>query len=104
MFMEVKKMSTKKNTPLGNDLRINEVSSDFPEERKIASGKAETGKVINTRFVSLRKSPSSSSSVLEILSFGDSADILERLEGFYKIKTKKSNRIGFISSNYFKED
>lgn len=69
-----------------------------------ASRKPKTGKAIKSRFVRVRKAPSSSSPAIAIMNLGDQADILDRLPGYYKIKTKNDNHIGYVSSNYFQED
>lgn len=69
-----------------------------------ASRKPKTGKAVNSRFVRVRKAPSSTSPAVAVMDLGDQADVLGRLPGYYKIQTKKGNHVGYVSSNYFQED
>lgn len=81
------------------------------ENRRTSSGKEskgsrkpKTGKAANSKYVQVRKGPSSSAQVLTAMSLGDRAVILDRLPGYYKIKTENGGYVGYVSSNYFKED
>lgn len=72
------------------------------DEESTGSRTPKTGKAFNSRYVQVRKVPSSNAPVVETMKLGDQAEILEKLPGFYKIKI--GNHIGFVASNYFKED
>lgn len=74
------------------------------EEKSKVSGKPKTGKAANARYVAVRKGASASSPVATTMTLGDEAEILDRIPGYYKIKIKNGGHVGFVSSNYFKED
>lgn len=67
------------------------------------SGSPKTGKAVNSRYVRVRRGPSGSAQVVVTMNAGDKAEILDRLPGFYKIRTKDGH-VGFVASNYFKEE
>lgn len=82
-----------------------EDNSQVPaDEEPEVSEKPKTGKVANSRYVPLRENPSGSSNVITVMKVGDAAEILDRVTGYYKIKTNKDHRVGFVSSTYFRED
>lgn len=82
-----------------------ENNSQVPtDEGSKASGRAKTGTAINARYVRVRKGASASSQVVVVMNAGDRAEILDRIPGFYKIKTLNGDYVGFVSSNYFTED
>lgn len=74
------------------------------EEKSKGSGKPKTGKAANSRYVQVRKGASGSASVVTTMNLGEEAEILDYIPGFYKIKTKKGGYVGFVASQYFKED
>ena len=93
------------NTEIEETIETIEEHSQVPaDEDPKVSEKPKTGKVENSRYVFLRENPSGGSNVVSVLKVGDTAEILDRVNGYYKIKTNKDNRIGFVSSTYFKED
>ena len=73
------------------------------EEPKVF-GKPKTGHVINSKYVRVRKTPSGSAQVATVAEYGDAAEILEKIPGFYKVRTCKNGVVGFIPSDYFQED
>lgn len=79
-------------------------SQTSAEEKSKGSGKPKTGKAANSRYVQVRKGASGSSQVVTTMNLGEEAEILERMTGFYKVRTKKGGYVGFVASNYFKED
>lgn len=74
------------------------------EEKSKVSGKPKTGKAANSRYVAVRGGASVSSKLVTTMNLGDEAEILDRIPGYYKIKTKNGGHVGFVASNYFKED
>ena len=56
--------------------------------------------VTSTRNLNLRKEPNTTSEVLTSLPTGTKAELLEEIEGWYKINYK--GRVGYISSDYAK--
>ena len=56
---------------------------------------------VDTDTLNLRKEASTSSSVLRLLNQGEKLDVLEEVEGWYKVKTK-NNITGFVSKDYVK--
>ena len=56
---------------------------------------------VNTETLNLRQEASKSSNVLKLLNQGEKLDILEEVEGWYKVKTK-NNTTGFVSKDYVK--
>lgn len=63
-----------------------------------------TGRVCNSKYVNLRKSPIANGPVIGVLENGDEAIILEKRPGFYKVKVVKNGKTGYIAEHYFKED
>lgn len=87
-------------------LEVEEVAtSQVPadEEPKVAE-KSKTGSACNARYVRVHKTASGGSPVVIVMKEGESAEILEQFTGFYKIRVLNSGHVGFVSSNYFKED
>lgn len=84
--------------------RFVENSQAPADEESTASGKAKTGTAANSRYVRVRKGASGSSPVVTVMNAGETAEILDRVPGFYKIKTTKGGHVGFVASNYFVED
>lgn len=74
------------------------------DEKPRSSGNSKTGKVINTKFARLRKTPSANGQVVATMKFGEKAEILAKIPGFYKVETRDDKRVGYISSNYFEEE
>lgn len=68
------------------------------------SGKPKTGKAANSRYVRVRKAPSSSAQVVTTMNVGDQAQILNRIPGYYEVRVLKNGHVGFVASNYFRED
>lgn len=85
-----------KNVTFQDPAPIDEGSPEF--------GKPKTGRVVNSRYVRLRKSPTGGALSVKVLNSGDCAEILDRVPGYYKVKTINGGHTGFIPSNYFKED
>lgn len=61
------------------------------------------GTVCNSDFVRVRKAASGTSEVLATLTRGEKVEILDVEDGFKKIRFY-GNEIGYISSNFCKED
>ena len=74
------------------------------EKGSKGSRKLKTGKAVNSKFVRIRKGASGNSQVVAVINLGDRAEIIDRVPGYYQIKTEKEGYIGFVSSNYFEED
>lgn len=74
------------------------------DEGSKASGKAKTGTAANSRYVRVRKVPAANSQVVAVMNAGEKAEILDRIPGFYKVRTVKGGHVGFVASNYFMED
>lgn len=74
------------------------------EKGSKGSRKPKTGKATNSKFVRIRKGASVNSPVVAVINLGDRAEILDRVPGYYKVKTEKEGHVGFVSSNYFEED
>lgn len=98
----------KKESVLGAPILEEEI---FEENSKVPAGKEQkvarkpkTGKAVNSKYVQIRKGPSSSSQIVANMSCGDVGFILDRVTGYYRIQTEKGNHVGYVSSNYFKED
>lgn len=87
------------------DDELREKNNQVPvDEEPKETGKPKTGKAANSRYVRLRKGPSSSAQVITNMNLGEEAIILDRLPGYYKIQTEKGGHVGYVASNYFKED
>lgn len=104
--MEVKIM--KKESVLGVPIQEEEI---FEETSKVPAGKEQkvsrkpkTGKAANSKYVQIRRGPSPNSQIVANMSCGDTAIILDRVSGYYRIQTEKEGNVGYVSSNYFKED
>lgn len=112
MFMEVNIMT--KKTALNNFEDTTAISaaegyttddlSPIKEDSKKPSTKI--GKATNSKFVRVRKVPSSSSTVVTLLADGDRVKILETLpkEGWYKIQVERTNEIGYVAKEFIKEE
>ena len=73
-------------------------------ERAKTAGMSTTGIAVNSKYVRVRKSPSANAQVVTVIDCGSRATILERVDGFYKVRVDDGGYIGYIASNYFKED
>jgi hypothetical protein len=119
MSMEVKIMSTKKtnNEIIETEKEIimepepeieaevvEDSKQDLEPDQKTEEEKPvpRTGKIVNAKFVRFRKAPSTTADVIAVLSEGDTAEIIGKVRGYYKVYIK--NEIGFVASQYFKED
>lgn len=74
------------------------------DEESKKTERVKRGTAVNSRYIRVRKGPSSSAQVVTIMNAGDKATILDRLSGFYKIETEKGKHVGFVASQYFTED
>lgn len=86
--------------------KVETVEKISPAPTDEESKKAESvkrGTAVNSRYVQVRRTPSSSAQVVTIMNAGDKATILDRVSGFYKIETEKGKHIGFVASQYFTE-
>lgn len=100
--MKTEEMTTMMET---SQEEIIEENSKVPADKgNKGSRKPKTGKAANSRFVYVRKGPSASAQVIANMNLGETATILERLPGYYKIQTEKGGYVGYVSSNYFEED
>lgn len=82
-----------------------EKTSPVPADEVLKkSERSKRGMAVNSRYIQVRKIPSGSAQVVAIMNAGDKAEILDRIDGFYKIKTDKGNHIGYVASQYFVED
>lgn len=97
---EVVETAVKEEEAVVEEKEPSQVPAD--EEPKV-SEKPKTGKAANSRYVRVRKTPSANAQVVTIMNTGEEAEILDRVEGFYKVKTKKGGHVGFVASTYFKE-
>lgn len=95
----------KKKDNVNEEIVIKEESGQVSTDGKSKGfGKPKTGKAANLRYVTVRKGPSGSSQVVTTMNLGDEAEILDRIPGYYKIRTLKGGHVGFVASTYFKED
>lgn len=78
----------------------NQVPADEEPKGKPTS---RLGKIVKSRYVRIRKGPSTSSSVIATLEAGDTVMILDRVEGYYKVQVPSTLAIGYIASTYLKE-
>lgn len=85
-------------------------SSTFHTDQDYSRGSPESeqmepetidGTIINAKLVSVRKRPSPTEEVITVLPKDDHVEILEALEGYYKVRLRTSE-IGYISSNFCK--
>lgn len=83
------------------DPTFNEAVSPVYEETM--EPKTRKGIIVNSTTVNLRTEPSTNSNIVAILARGDKIQILEQNGEFYKVQTSE-NKIGFIHSNFCKED
>lgn len=101
--MAAKKVNPEEtNVMVGETEEFNSQASTDEKPRR-SENSIKTGKVVNTKYATLRRMPSANAQAVASLRFGDKAEIIEEITGFYKIKTSKG-LIGYISSNYFKEE
>lgn len=96
--MEVKNM--RDDRMYENDLFETRLGDEQPK----VSGKPYTGVAANAKYVRVRKGPSGSAQVVAVMTSGEGAEILEKIKGYYKIRTNRGNHIGYVASNYFRED
>lgn len=83
---------------------VTEDSSVSPDVEPMVSGQPKTGSAVKGRYVRVRKNPSGSAQVVTVMNLGDTAKVLERIPGYYKIETHKDGKVGYVDSNYFQED
>lgn len=87
-----------------------EIGKPYKYSRELSPADVETngpetknGTVINSLNVKVRKKPTYEAEVVEVLRKGDKVTITGRIGGFYKISTSV-NRVGYISSDFIKEE
>lgn len=85
-------------------------SSTFYDEQDYSRGSPESdkmepetidGTIVNAKLVAVRKRPSPKAEGIVVLPKDDHVEILEALEGYYKVRLR-SSEIGYISSNFCK--
>lgn len=84
-----------------NEVEDSLVSADEKPKRSDAS---RVGRVVNTRYARLRKTPAANAQVVKSMKFGEKGEIIGEITGFYKIRTFEESLTGYISSNYFEEE
>lgn len=70
---------------------------------KEESNGPETVNGVTTTCVNVRKYPSTSANILEVLTSGEPVEILKEEKGFYNVKTPKG-RVGYIVSDFVKKE
>lgn len=93
----------RKTTGVEETMITENVNGRSPVDAGSKQPDAKTGKVVNGKQVRVRKMPSQSSDVVTLLAAGETAEILERLPGWYKIQIPSKGITGYIASNYFQE-
>lgn len=93
-----------------NDERIEATSlaqKEMPEFEEVPHPRIRKGVIANSRAVNVRKGPSPSSDVVQVLDRGDKVKILDEIQGYYKIQiedeTSIKNEIGYVSLDFCKE-
>lgn len=104
MFMEVKNKMARKTNIIQEKTVLNNESQNPTREDSYGSRKPATGSAINSKYVRVREAPSSKAAVVTFMAEGDTADILGARLNYYKIRVHKTNEVGYISSEYFKEE
>lgn len=88
-----------------DEKKVTKGSSPSKEENTVPETVYGDGAVCNSSLVRVRKEPSTNCEIVEVLRDGEIVEILDKSDGFYKVKLK-DGRIGYIASNYcfcFKE-
>ncbi len=83
---------------LDNGEKDEAISLNEPDEPKTRNGI-----IINANLVNVRTAPDLGSQILGMLNNGDEVTIIDQLNDFYKVSTKKCGE-GFIYSKYIKEE
>lgn len=79
-------------------------TDESPAEVETNGPETKNGTVANALNVNLRSEPSfDTNNVIEILKKGDKVIILDSAKEFYKVSTS-TNRIGYIASDFIKEE
>lgn len=73
------------------------------EDPEVAS-KPKTGYSHGAKYIHVTDRPRSLGKVIAVMANGDRGEIIARIPGYYKIRVVGKDCVGFISSNYFKED
>lgn len=89
------------NERLFEETEIMEENDRSPIDEDSKKPVPRTGKVVNAKHVRLRRFPSLTAEVVGLLENGKTAEILEELPDFYKVRSKEGIE-GYIASNFFK--
>lgn len=79
------------------------ITESSPAEVESNGPETKNGIVVNSLFVNVRREPSMKSDVVNVLRRGDSVQILDKTDGFYKINVGLIG-IGYISSDFIREE
>lgn len=85
------------------DDTLREIKEEFSPQWGTNGPETKNGIVAGSLLVKLRKEPSFESDVMDLLRSGEKVTILEKGNKFYKVMTE-SNREGYISLDYIKEE
>lgn len=85
------------------DKETEQAASPVYEETK-GNRKSLIGTITNTIWLNVRKRPVRDSEVVDLIQRGDKVEILEQLPEHYKVRVKNSGKIGYIPSNFCKEE
>lgn len=95
-----RKYSEEDSRSEGNDTEPIRVTS--PTEKESNGPRTTNGRITNAQKVRIRKRPSLSADVLQIVDEGTIVRILNRDGDFYRIRFN-TNELGFVHCNYCKE-
>jgi hypothetical protein len=76
------------------------------KEAPKAQPKKNTGTFVNSKFVRVRKAPSTTAGVALVVAEGSPATILGSSDAYYKVAVKTTDKVieGYVSKDFFKED
>lgn len=75
---------------------------ESPAEVEINGSGTKTGIIVNSKFVSVYDAPSDVAKPLDYVQNGEEVEILDKQNGFYKVKYGRFKRIGYVSFNFCK--
>lgn len=84
---------------------VSETNNQVPvDEEPEVSSKPKTGIASGAKYIHVLDRPRVGAKVVVVMDAGDRGEIIDKVPGFYKIRVVEKDRVGFISSNYFKEE
>lgn len=88
--------------PIEEEIFNEDETEESPAEVEATGPETKNGTVANSLTVKLRRGPSLKHDTLEVLNKGDKVTILDKVDNFYKVSV--NNRIGYILSDFVKEE